>query len=141
MFKALTTTYLALLGIQLLKAVGVILFLQRNPGLGFEDIFPFAIVVPLLTLGGMVITFLINQNRTKQGHRSSFSGDQKMKHYRITVLLRSTILEGVNLFAVLAAMVTGNLGYMVFFGLGLLYFLYLKPSKRELEGQYALGGV
>lgn len=135
-FRDINITYLALFGIQIITMSGVVLFMQRNPGFGSDDAFPFMMTVPILFVSGIAIAFLIDRNRNRQAPTLNFSGFQKLRHYKTTVLLRCTIIEGVNLFIALAALVTGNWLYILYFSVGLLIFLYFRPAKPAFQRLY-----
>lgn len=134
-FRAIQTTYLALLGGQLIFAFIVYQVLKRG-GLPNNLDYPFEWITPLLTFGGLGIAYLLHRQRQKQARTLSFGLSRKVIHYKTSVLMRSAIIEGVNLFPLLAAFVENSLHYMVYFAVGLGLYLFLYPSKQHFIHYY-----
>ena len=132
-------TYIALLGIQLILGGSVYYFLQQNEDFGFSDVFPFQLAVPTLLISGLAIIWTLNRTRTRQARQLNISSFEKIRYYKTTVLLRSTVLEGINIFIILAALVTGQIQYLIYFLVGLAAFLYFRPKQTELDGLYGIG--
>ena len=55
----------------------------------------------------------------------------KMNSYRTGLVVRFILLEGASLFSLVAYMLTGNIYYIGFSGLVLLYFLLLWPTRKK----------
>lgn len=138
--KQISVIYLALLGAQTIAFLVVYSFWSRNILTSENDLFPFYFAVPGLTLAGIVTAQLINRQRMIQAGKLNFSLKQKIEHYKTTVLVRSAILEGVNVFAVIAAFVSGNIGFLIYFIIGFLLFLYYWPTQGKFEDAYQITG-
>ena len=61
---------------------------------------------------------------------------RKLTHYKVSVLLRSAIIEGVNLVAAIAALVSGNINLLLYFAVGMLLFLFYRPSRDNFSQRY-----
>ena len=141
--KETNITYFVLLVGQLVFA-GIVVYLINNDQSEPFDVnsielpIPFHLITPALMLGGITIAFLLNQQRNKQAERYNFELPRKLMHYKTSVLLRSSILEGVNLFSVIAALVSHNISYLYYFVFGILVFLYFRPSFANFSTTYKL---
>ena len=143
--KQINTIYLALLGGQMLFAAVVIILVQGNNldnRITVEGL-PMQIIVPAMLLGGVGIAYVLNNQRMQhaQNMASKANLGQKLNHYRVSVLLRSAIIEAVNLFSIIAALILNNLSYLIYFGVGLLAYLYFKPSNQKFINAYRLDGA
>lgn len=139
--KQISTIYLALLSGQMLFAAVVIIMVQGNnldTSITVEGL-PMQIIVPVMLLAGVGIAyFLNNQRMTHAANMLKATLPQKLNHYRISVLLRSSIIEAVNLFSIIAALILNNLSYLVYFGVGILVYLYYRPSNQKFIDAYRL---
>jgi len=141
-FRETQILYLALLIGQLIFAiVTAILISGENPIVDMTASGgDYTSLVTMLTAVFALIilaTYFINHNRRKQGAQLS-SLEAKLGHYRQTVLIRSAMVEGANLLMIIAALVTGAFNYLMYFGLGLLAYLYFRPSVSGIAMEYQL---
>ena len=140
-FQQLNVLYYALLGGQLLFA-GVVYFLLSNDMTAHAP--PAASVfqwlVPPVILAGAGAAYLLNRRRQAQLYQlTDLPG--KADHYRNSVIIRSALMEGANLFAVIAALIDVNMTYLLYFAVGLLAFVYFRPSKEEFSSAYDLNAA
>ncbi len=122
--------FLALLGGQLLFA-GVVYYLLQGatpaPDYGF-----FGYFVPAFLLLCAGLAFWINNRRLEQLSQLK-DNTARTEFYRSTVILRLALIEGANLFAIIASLVAENKGLLLNFVVGLLVFLYFRPRNEEEE--------
>lgn len=131
-FQQLRLIFLALLGGQLLFC-GVVYFLlqEASPAPGFDN-FQFFIPAFLLVCTGLA--FWINNRRLEQG-RELKDPVARAENYRSTVILRLALIEGANLFAIIAALISENSSLLLNFAVGLLVFIWFRPREEELESK------
>lgn len=137
-FQQLTVLYGALLLGQLLF-FGVVYFLVANEMMDNQpmDESVFRTVVPIVILGGVGAAYALDRQR--QGNMDRLQDlNAKMQHYRNAVILRSALIEGANFFALLAGLLTQNYTHLLYFAVGLLAFIYFRPSKQQFIDQYDL---
>ena len=137
-FQQLTVLYGALLLGQLLF-FGVVYFLVANDMMDNQpmDESVFRTVVPIVILGGVGAAYALDRQR--QGNMDQLQDlNAKMQHYRNAVILRSALIEGANFFALLAGLLTQNYTYLLYFAVGLLAFIYFRPSRQQFIDQYDL---
>lgn len=137
-FRQTNIIFYALLAGQILFCL-VILFAISDPETRQSGwpAFPFGMILPIVMASIVGAVFVINRWR---GQRSVASGNgAKFNNYRTIVLLRSALIEGVNLFSLVLFLVENNATYLIFFGFGLLLFLYFRPSMDEFRQFYDVG--
>ena len=57
---------------------------------------------------------------------------KKIESYRISTIASAAVLEGGNLIAVIAVLLTGDYFFFLFFALGMIAFLMIRPSEKGL---------
>lgn len=77
-----------------------------------------------------------------QKFMNSYSSDKTLQQ-KISILLSASIIryaliEGPVLFATVVFLISSNLFYMIFAGIGVLYFLTLKPKNEKISDQLEL---
>ena len=86
--------------------------------------------LPFFIIGGYLLALFYGKKRKERLKR--IKGEIPMaSHYRETGIAQCVIMELVNLFAVLVALMTFSLIPFVFFGLGLMLFFSLFPSEKR----------
>ncbi len=137
-FQQLAVLYGALLLGQLLF-FGVVYFLMANNMVDNQsmDDSLFRIIVPIMILGAAGAAYALDRQR--QGNMDKLQDlEAKTQHYRNAVILRCALIEGANFFALLAGLLTQNYTYLLYFAVGLLAFIYFRPSKQQFIDQYEL---
>lgn len=137
-FQQLYVIFLALLAGQLLFA-GVVYYLVSNNMMDsqpMEDAI-FKNLVPILIIAGAGAAYWFNRQRGQSGQAVETLAARE-QHYRSSVIVRSALMEGANFFAIIAALITQNLVFLLYFAVGLLAFIYFRPSKDEFINQYDL---
>jgi hypothetical protein len=141
LFRQINILYYSLLAGQVLFC-SVVVFAILDPETrqtGWPEA-PFGLVVPVLLAGIIPIVFFIN-NRQLQQAPTQEDLPAKMTHYRNLVILRSALIEGANLFCLVVLLLENNSTFLIFFGAGLLLFLYFRPSVNEFLQYYQLSGT
>ncbi len=140
-FQQLNVLYYALLVGQVLFAA-VVYFLLSNDMTdhALPDASLFQWLVPPVIMAGAGAAYLLNRQRQAQLDQLA-DLPAKTDHYRSSVIIRSALMEGANLFAVIAALIDVNMTYLFYFAVGLLAFIYFRPSKDEFSSAYDLSAA
>lgn len=141
LFRQINILYFALLAGQILFCT-VVVFAILDPETrqtGWPEA-PFGLLVPVLLAGIIPLVFFIN-NRQLQQAPAQENLSAKIGHYRTLVILRSALIEGANLFCLVVLLLENNSTFLIFFGAGLLLFLYFRPSVNEFLQHYQLSGA
>lgn len=138
-FKQIILIYGALMLGQVLFCLVVIFIVTSGPDPAPQEGTPFELIVPTVIFVAIAGSFFVYRMRKQQG--TALTGlSNKVEHYRTTAIMRSAILEGANLLAIFITFVTNNLNFLLWFSLGLLVFLYFRPSVEQFIRDYALSG-
>ncbi len=138
-FKQIVLIYAALMVGQILFCMAIILVVTST-----ADSYPKEMLVgeyfpPLYHFTGIGLAYFLNRSRRLAGMELGGLAN-KVEHYRTTVIVRSAILEIPNLLSIIFTLITGNLNYLLWFCIGLLVFLYFRPSAEQFIRDYALSG-
>jgi hypothetical protein len=134
LIRQLTFIFYALVAGQVIFA-GVCYFLLHNEMFVTQDIAELRLVVPIAVVGAMAISYFLNE-QMRQKASTLKSLEAQAAHYKQRVILRLAVLEGANLFALVAYLMTGSINFMLFFAVGLLLFFYFRPNEAEMERDY-----
>lgn len=137
-FKQINVLYLALLAGQVMFAVTVLYVggIPKSLGqLNFDQ--PMLLMSIAVTFFSIIAAYSINEKRKTAGAQLG-SFDEKLEHYRGVVIVRCALTEGANLMALVMAMLSKEGFFFVLFGVGLLAFLYFRPSVPEFSRSYHL---
>ncbi|NUN99183.1 MAG: hypothetical protein HUU01_01070 [Saprospiraceae bacterium] len=139
-FKQLNVLFYALTAGQLLFCA-VALFLRSQGAEAFNEASQFdntlTMVTPFLALGAFTAAWFVHKIRTAQGGQQKELGE-KMQHYRLTVLLRSAMIEGGNIILLIVYLLSGRPIHLAWFAAGVLLFLYFRPSRDNFVRDYQL---
>jgi hypothetical protein len=91
----------------------------------------------ILLLGAAGTAFALNQVLTRRGQRLNYLAP-KLQQYAIASLVRLAIVEGGNLLILIITLLSGNLNSLLFFALGMLVFLYFRPSRENFIMSFEL---
>ncbi|MCB0661869.1 MAG: hypothetical protein KDC24_03945 [Saprospiraceae bacterium] len=92
-------------------------------------------LLPIISIGAVLLAWYIQKFRMERLNKN-LPTLKKVHHFRDTALMQAVFLEAANIFAIMVAIVTyTNLPYL-FFGLGLMAFLWAYPSRRRFEREY-----
>jgi len=132
-FKRLQFIFISLAGGQLLFAGVVYFMIHQNQD--FMDIPMFSVIVPAAVLGSIFLAYIISE-RMRAKALEQKTAEEQMDHYRRRVIIRSAILEGGNLLALVACLLTGNVTFFLFFAFGMAVFFYFRPKMTEMANDY-----
>mgnify|MGYP001078123876 CR=1 FL=1 len=95
----------------------------------------FSYLIPIVVLSSILIAKMLDRNKL-----ASFDGEgglkEKLFDYRVRVIIRSALTEGTALFAVVAVLLTDDIIYALYFGIGWLALVYFRPNAAELSNDY-----
>ena len=135
--KTLSTIHLALLGGMLMFVAVSYMQIETNI-LSFDyENDTFFLLVPLLTLGGVVASFIVPAKTINALPKES-SLREKLMAYQTSSIIKYALIEGPSLFAIVSYMQTENLYYLIIAGALMTYFLTLRPSKSKIEMDLSL---
>ncbi|MEM1216293.1 MAG: hypothetical protein AAGJ82_11440 [Bacteroidota bacterium] len=137
LYRSTFLLYIALLLGQIVFCF-VVVFLITQPDRGLKEgsAYPFlGALIVCLAFGGAWWMNRLRQASIKR-LRANFPG--KILHYRTSVIVRVAMLEAGNLFCLVIALLEGTLFPLLFFCVGLAFFLYFRPNKDEVTRWYQL---
>lgn len=137
-FKQINVLYLALLAGQIMFAITVLYVggIPKSLGkLSFDD--PMLLIGIAVTFFSIFAAYGINEKRKTAGAQLS-DFQEKIEHYRGVVIVRCALTEGANLMALVMGMLSKQGFFFVLFAVGLLAFLYFRPSVQEFSRSYHL---
>ncbi len=104
-----------------------------------DDMKIFNYLVPVLIVSGLLLSRMMD--RTRLG-AFKFPGTlpDKFIDYRSRIILRSALIEGPILFAIVLLMLTGNKLNVLYIAIGWLALLYVRPHMAEFIKDYQLTG-
>lgn len=95
------------------------------------------IIVPVCTIVGLVASNIMFQ-KLLQALVSKENLKEKLKKYQSALILKYALLEMPSLLGIVAFLMTGNLFYLVFTGLVVMYFASIKPTRERMESDLRL---
>lgn len=149
LFKRLHTISNVLFAIQVFSC-GIALFFIRNSApptaivvrntgqeLLPQGISNHGILVLVFLLSAVGVAYLIDNQRKAQGQ--ILQGLlQKAEHYSQSSTIRLTMIVLANILAVVVAIKENNMIYMAFVAVGMLFFLYFRPTSKKFIRGYGL---
>jgi hypothetical protein len=97
----------------------------------------FYYLIPIVVLSSILVAKMVDRSKL-----AAFGGKgglkEKLFDYRTRVIIRSALTEGAALFAVVALLLTNNMIYAIYFGIGWLALVYFRPNAAELSNDYNL---
>ncbi|HKK79304.1 MAG TPA: hypothetical protein VJ933_06725, partial [Phaeodactylibacter sp.] len=84
----------------------------------------------IILLAAAGTAYALNQVLSKRGRRMQFL-TSKVQQYSITSIVRLAIVEGANLLILIITLLSGQVNSLLFFALGMLVFLYFRPSRED----------
>jgi len=132
--RQLINLFVALFAGQLLFAL-VVTYLGSGPTVEPRSVMSFRFLVPAALIGAATIVLILN-GQQRQVAPTLQNIEAKLQHYRQRVLIRLAILEGANFLAIIAALLTHHLNYLLLFLIGLALFIYYRPTRAEFARDY-----
>lgn len=133
-FKQINILWLALLMGQLVFFAVVFFFINSTEG---ESLDILRTIVPMLLLGALGGVYFISKKRSTDGAALE-TLQEKAEHYRATIVIRSALLEGANLMAIVGMLSDSPQPYLPYFAVGIAAFLYFRPSVDRFIQDYQL---
>jgi hypothetical protein len=93
---------------------------------------PFVIIVPVALVAGMGLGNTLFQKLLAPAKDEKKTLQQKISIYTSTSIIRFALTEGPVLIAIVAFVTSGNLFYLIFAAVGILFFLTLRPSPEKI---------
>jgi len=91
----------------------------------------------IILLAAAGTAYALNQVLSKRGRRMQFL-TSKVQQYSITSIVRLAIVEGANLLILIITLLSGQVNSLLFFALGMLVFLYFRPSREDFVQLFEL---
>jgi len=91
----------------------------------------------ILLLAAAGTAYALNQVLSRRGRRMQFLAT-KVQQYSITSIVRLAIVEGANLLILIITLLSGQINSLLFFALGMLVFLYFRPSQKDFVQLFEL---
>ncbi|MEM9836532.1 MAG: hypothetical protein AAF828_08525 [Bacteroidota bacterium] len=89
----------------------------------------------IIVLSGLVAWF-IDQSRRRQAQQFGYSSANGVGHYRLSVFLRSAIIQSGNLLALTMALTTKRMDVLALAIAGFLLYMFFRPSTKEYSERY-----
>jgi len=134
MFKQLQLIFFALLAGQVVFA-GVVYYTISQSLAQTSEMPMFTYLIPLVLLSAVAMSYFLNKQLKAQASEQK-TEDEKSIHYKRRVILRAAILEGGNLMAIIAVLITGQMYFMLYFLLGIIIFYFFRPTEQEMQEDY-----
>ena len=131
--------YLALFLGQFIFAGVVYYLISSNQGIENqgENMDFFQYLVPIVMISAIGMGYFLYRNKLQQVNEMQ-ELSEKMNHYRVNNIIRWAFLEAANLFAIVVTLITSNLYFIVFFGLGIVVFFLTRPTLDNFIKEYSL---
>jgi hypothetical protein len=138
--RQLNLLFLALAGGQVLFALLVLYMLRSGLYRAEPADLPFDLLAPFILIGTAALAYWLNKRLSENG-KVQPGLDNKALQYRNAAIIRLAVLEGGNLFLILAALLEGRAHFLLFFALGLLAFFYFRPSRDNFVASFELSSA
>ena len=130
-FSQLRTIFYALAVGQI--GFAAVVYYLNGGNTNVSDMPIFTLLVPAVLLGSAGMAYFLNQRLAEQ-EAAETTPEGRFAAYRRRVIIRLAMLEGANLMAVVAVLLTGKMNFFLFFLLGMLIFYYFQPKESEMAG-------
>ena len=137
-FKGINILYYALVAGQILIALVMsYLMIDSEKTFSWEMSNPFHLIAPILMLSCISIGSFLFTKKMEEG--KNLNGlNEKLEHYRASIILRSTLLEGANLICIIFFFLEQNYFFLMLFFIGFGAFLLVRPSADFFKEKYKL---
>lgn len=138
-FRILSILHLALtLGLVFAGVIGTVLILSgamSANGTELTGILSYAI--PMVSVVGLFLSHLVYKNKLSE-LKEMIDLNIKMTSYRGVLILRFAIIETPAFFAFVAALLTGNLLFLVYVAMMILFMIYWRPTINSVSADLGL---
>lgn len=136
--RKLHTLFVALAFGQILfcSVVLYLIFIKDFTGVKMEarDLY---LAPSILLLAAAGTAYALNQVLSRRGRDLQYLGP-KTQQYSITSIVRMAIVEGANLLILIITLLSGQVNSLLFFALGMLVFIYFRPSREDFVRSFEL---
>ena len=132
-FKRLQLIFYSLAAGQILFAA--VVYFMIHQARDFADIPMLSVIVPAAVLGSIGLGYFMNE-RLRAEAMNQKTEEAQLEHYRRRVIVRSALMEGGNLVALVACLITGKVPFFLFFAFGIAVFIYFRPTLTEMANDY-----
>lgn len=94
-------------------------------------------IIPIAVAAGIALSFFFRK-RAADTIPETGTPTEKINHYRLYFILQVAVLEGANLIALVLAFLDNNARALLWFALGVVAFLALRPNKAKFQADYNL---
>ncbi len=132
-FKTLKIIHLALtLGIVFVGLIGSYLIFSGKMSNNMTDLNEVLFyIIPVFSLGGLFVSNWIYKNKLSE-LKEKKDLNAKMANYRDILIGRYALIEVPTFFAFVAIMLTGNLLYLAYIALMILFMIYWRPTRNSV---------
>jgi hypothetical protein len=136
--KKLHTLFIALVAGQILFCGVVLYLILVEDFAGVEMQVRDQYLAPsILLVAAAGTAYALNQVLSRRGRRLQFLAT-KVQQYSIASIVRLAIIEGANLLILIITLLSGQVNSLLFFALGMLVFLYFRPSLEDFVQSFEL---
>lgn len=133
-FRQNVILYYAMLAGQLLFVLIIrFVFIKPERGISTE----FSTLIPIIVAAGVVLALFVKRKGSESALKNG-TLSEKMDHYRRYLIVQLALLEGANLLALVLSFLDNNPKSLLWFYLGLLVFLTLRPNRQKFQSDYNL---
>ncbi len=137
-FKRIQIIFTGLFAGQFMMALALYYVMQQGNAQEREVLPPFNYLIPGVVVVGFAIAYYVGLWRNKNLPVKATT-QEKLEHFQTTSMLKYAFAEGGNLISLVLTFLQGNTNYLMFFGLGLAAFVFLKPDRNVFISQYDIG--
>nr|WP_294942857.1 hypothetical protein [uncultured Mucilaginibacter sp.] len=131
--RTITIIHLALGAGQVLFGV-VVLSLSNRIIINVRDTHdPMVYLVPLLAVTCFFLSNFMFKKVLSSAIKPESTLRQKLMYYQTALIIRLALLEGPSLFGIVAFFLTGSLFFLLISGFLVCYFIYIRPTKDNIE--------
>lgn len=136
--RSMQLVHIALL-LGMIIFAGVTYYMNPSTEINMFESGAFIFVVPVIImlgilLGNFIFKKLINRTFKQESLKS------KLDNYLSALIIKLAFIEGPSLLALVAYLLSGNLVYLLFAVVLMIYFFTLKPSKQSIINTLNLTG-
>lgn len=139
--RAMKVTYWALFLGQFIFA-GLTFYINVNDPIQYGEQDPndlFSYVVPMMVLGGIIGGHFLSKTAIQKAkEKASFK--EKLESYRAALIIRYALMEGPNLFCIVAYLLSSNIVFMYIAISVMVFYLFFFPKTNQLISDLELNG-
>jgi hypothetical protein len=131
--RNITIIHLALAAGQVLFGA-VVLSISKRIIINVRDTHdPMVYLVPLLAITCFILSNFLFKKVLSTAIKPDSTLRQKLLYYQTALIIRLALLEGPSLFGIVAFFLTGSLFFLLISAFLVGYFIYIRPTKGNIE--------